>query len=104
MDNGGVKNTIMKLKSKELIKAYCIGSQIRCRSNKQAKGMTFTNERRARRTGNSFLYAAMKSGTYQITSDCSRLSVYGTLDTLGGYLGNKMKKEKLRRWSNKNKK
>lgn len=72
----------MKQESKDLIKKWCISGQIGSRPTKAAKGMSFTNERRARRTGNSMFYAGFYDSKYKTTDECRTLSVYGTLDRL----------------------
>ena len=72
----------MKQKSKDLIKKWCVSSQISSRPTKAAKGMSFTNERRARKTNNSMFYAGFYNSKYKTTDECRTLSVCGTLDKL----------------------
>ena len=73
----------MKTKTKLHIDKLCISSQVANRPTKNAKGMCYTNERRARRTNNSFLYAAfVDKRRYTQTNEARTLSVKGTLDRL----------------------
>ena len=92
----------MKETSKKNIIRYCISSQIDNRPTKNAKGMCYTNERRARQTNNSFLYAGFVDKSKYKQSDESRtLSVKGTLDKLVSL--NKLKIAKIKNFRQKNK-
>lgn len=84
----------MKIISKKNIDKWCISWQIQKRPSKVAKGILYTNERRARKTNNSFLYAGfVDKSKYKITNECRSLGVYGTLDSL---TCNKLKKFKIK--------
>ena len=73
----------MKNISKQNIEKFCISSQISNRPNKLAKGIAYTNERRARQTNNSFFYAGfVDRRKYKQTDVCRTLSVRGTTDIL----------------------
>lgn len=73
----------MKQASKKNIERFCITRQIEGRPNKLAKGIAYTNERRARQTNNSFFYAGfVDQRKYKQTDVCRTLSVRGTTDIL----------------------
>ena len=71
----------MKTSSKQKILYWGVKPQIQSRPTKNAKGMAFTNERRARQEGKSFFYHAITTHRKQ-TDESRRLSVKGTLDIL----------------------
>lgn len=71
----------MKTKSKQQILYWGVRPQIENRPSKVAKGMAFTNERRARIKNKSIFYHAIITSN-KSSRDASRLSVKGTLDTL----------------------
>lgn len=63
--------------------------------------MTYTNERRARKTNNSFLYGAFSDRIkYKLSRDTSILSVLGTLDSLRVSI---VKKYEIRKWRKRKK-
>ena len=74
----------MKTESKQKILYWGVKPQIQSRPTKNAKGMAFTNERRARQEGKSFFYHAIITHRKQ-TDEARRLSVRGTLDTLSSF-------------------
>lgn len=71
----------MKKSSKQKIIYWGVMPQIENRPTKNAKGMAFTNERRARQKGKSIFYRTILSNQ-RITDEARTLSVRGTLDTL----------------------
>lgn len=71
----------MKKSSKQKIAYWGIIPQIEKRPSKNAKGMAFTNERRARKKGESIFYRAILSNQ-RTTDEARTLSVRGTLDIL----------------------
>lgn len=86
----------MKTKSKQNIKDWHISNQIKYRPTKTAKGITYTNERRAKQRGNfSFLYSVILT-KLTVSRECQRLSTRGTLDSLS--YTNKIKKHKMKLW------
>lgn len=92
----------MKIATLEHIKTLCVESQLKRRPNKTAKGMAYTNERRARAKGCSFFYAAFVDYSKADISDvCRTLSVKGTADKLAAH--NSVTKYKMKKWMQKRK-
>ncbi len=71
----------MKTKSKQQILYWGIKPQIENRPTKNARGMAFTSERRARKNGKSTFYHAIITSN-KCTDVARTLSVRGTLDKL----------------------
>ena len=71
----------MKKESKQKLLYWGINTQVENRPTKNAKGMSFTNERRARQEGRSFFYQDIITNRKQ-SSESRSLSVRGTLDKL----------------------
>ena len=71
----------MKTKSKQQILYWGVKAQIESRPSKLAKGIAFTNERRARIKNKSVFYSAILTNNRQ-SKESRSLSVKGTLDTL----------------------
>jgi hypothetical protein len=71
----------MKTESKNKMLYWGVKVQIQSRPTKNARGMAFTNERRARQEGKSFFYHAILTDRKQ-THEARSLSVKGTLDKL----------------------
>lgn len=91
----------MKAQRIENINKWCISTQINNRPNKTAKGLTYTNERRARKTNNSFLYAGFKSPKYKQTDICRTLAVKGTADKLSTSTATKLSIRRFKARKNK---
>ncbi len=71
----------MKTKSKQQILYWGVKVQIENRPNKTAKGMAYTNERRARIKNKSTFYAIILTNN-KCTKEARSLAVKGTLDSL----------------------
>jgi len=71
----------MKNVSKQKILYWGVKPQIQNRPNKNARGMAFTNERRARIKNKSTFYHAIITDN-KCTAECRTLAVKGTLDKL----------------------
>ena len=71
----------MKTTSKQKILYWGVKPQIQSRPSKIAKGMAFTNERRARINGKSTFYHVIITSN-KCTAESRTLAVKGTLDKL----------------------
>jgi len=87
----------MKTKSKEKILYWGVKPQIKNRPSKVARGMAFTNERRARIKNKSTFYHAIITDN-KCTADCRTLTVKGTLDKLAST--NSVSKWNFKRYKN----
>ena len=71
----------MKKTSKHKVNYWGVSIQLNNRPTKNAKGMSFTNERRARSKGKSIFYQVILS-RQRTTNDARKLTVRGTIDSL----------------------
>lgn len=86
----------MKTSSKQKILYWGVKPQIQNRPNKNAQGMAFTNERRARIEGKSFFYHSIITSRKQ-SEESQTLSVRGTLDKLAS--SNSVSRYNIRRFN-----
>ena len=85
----------MKKESKQKILYWGVKHQIENRPTKNAKGISFTNERRARQENKSFFYSVILTHR-KVSDDTRTLSVRGTLDKLA--TTNSVKKWNFKRY------